>query len=167
MKKCSNPTCSCLNPQLDSEFSPDKRKKDGLQSRCKTCFIHYKHSDRGKEIARKVESSTGKWSRGKVIAKRRGLEWSIPRTDYFNIIKESCYYCSSPIDKFGIGLDRINNDEGYTPQNVLPCCGSCNRIRSNKFTVKEMLLIGKTLKQIFINRKNEQLLTIQEEINAV
>jgi hypothetical protein len=51
-----------------------------------------------------------------------------------------------------IGCDRLDNDKGHTKDNVVPCCVSCNTVRGNNFTYEEMLVIGKTLKEIKANR---------------
>jgi hypothetical protein len=52
---------------------------------------------------------------------------------------KGCHYCfSSLLTETGIGLDRINNNLGYSLDNVLPCCGNCNKIRQDKLTVEEM-----------------------------
>lgn len=36
-KTCTNPECTCDNPQPRSEFQKDKNRSDGLKCRCKTC----------------------------------------------------------------------------------------------------------------------------------
>ena len=54
-----------------------------------------------------------------------------------------CYY--NPEHKLpagGHGLDRINNNKGYTKSNVVPCCYQCNRIRSNIYTHKDFKIIA-------------------------
>lgn len=57
---------------------------------------------------------------------------------YIGIISRGCFYCGdSLLEQTGISLDRIDNDEGYIVSNVLPCCGRCNQVRSNLFTVGE------------------------------
>lgn len=38
-KTCSNPNCKQINPQPIENFHRDKRKKDGLRSRCKSCEL--------------------------------------------------------------------------------------------------------------------------------
>lgn len=39
-----------------------------------------------------------------------------------------------------IGLDRINNDYGYTVQNSAPCCWDCNN-RKNSMRLQDMLTV--------------------------
>lgn len=38
--------------------------------------------------------------------------------------QKPCYYCSSDIKT--VGVDRTNNEVGYTVRNVVPCCQACN-----------------------------------------
>jgi hypothetical protein len=40
-----------------------------------------------------------------------------------------CDYCGDHIST--IGLDRLNNDLGYTKDNVVPCCSTCNLMRKS------------------------------------
>jgi len=35
-------------------------------------------------------------------------------------------------------LDRIDNSKKYTNINVIPCCGTCNKIKNNFLSVIEM-----------------------------
>jgi 5-methylcytosine-specific restriction endonuclease McrA len=47
-----------------------------------------------------------------------------------------CHYCGLPPytvshrkkDQAFVytGIDRVDNEKGYTPDNVVPCCGVCN-----------------------------------------
>jgi len=44
---------------------------------------------------------------------------------------------------FKLTIDRKNNNKGYTLNNITLCCLRCNFIKSDFFTYKEMLKIGK------------------------
>lgn len=46
MKNCSKDTCKQTNPQELSNFTKDKKSKDGLQSHCNHCRNEYKRLDR-------------------------------------------------------------------------------------------------------------------------
>lgn len=65
------------------------------------------------------------------------------------IYNGKCIYCG---DTHNIGLDRIDNNRGHEVGNVVPCCYECNIARGNNFSFEEMLIIGKTIKQIKKNR---------------
>ena len=48
------------------------------------------------------------------------------------LLSKPCYYCNSyNSDNTLVGLDRINNDGCYEYDNVVPCCGVCNIMKSN------------------------------------
>lgn len=42
-----------------------------------------------------------------------------------NIFSKPCHYCGET-DWTKIGCDRIDNSKPHTPDNVVPCCLSCN-----------------------------------------
>lgn len=72
-------------------------------------------------------------------AETRELDWDLDLETYISIATQECHYCSkTAVSRWGSGLDRIDNDEGYFLENVLPCCGPCNRIRGDNLTVDEM-----------------------------
>jgi hypothetical protein len=89
-----------------------------------------------------------RWTMGKSIARRRGLNFDITFEEYTALMERPCSYClnvfSSPIGT-GVGLDRIDNTKGYTPNNVLPCCGFCNRLRGNQLSVQETCAVVNAL----------------------
>jgi hypothetical protein len=64
-----------------------------------------------------------------VSAKKRKLEWNISKDEFYKITKEDCFYCKRhPCTIFG--LDRLNNDVGYTLENVVSCCTECNMMKN-------------------------------------
>lgn len=71
-------------------------------------------------------------------ARRRGKEFTLGFEEYTFFISHPCFYCNVSLsDETGTGLDRIDNDGGYTLTNVNPCCKSCNRIRSKSMSAEE------------------------------
>lgn len=69
-------------------------------------------------------------------ARERGLEWTIPVELGRELLLAPCFYCGAPpfhAEKFAQerqhvygGLDRIDSNRGYAPDNVRPCCKYCN-----------------------------------------
>jgi len=60
-------------------------------------------------------------------AKSRNIEFLLTEDDFNIITRKNCYICgkeNTEIHKNGI--DRLNNDLGYTIENSKPCCGDCN-----------------------------------------
>lgn len=54
MKKCSNLHCSEINPQPLTAFSKEKKRPDGLQLRCKKCYLEYRLKNREKILIQKA-----------------------------------------------------------------------------------------------------------------
>lgn len=80
-------------------------------------------------------------------AKVRGYEFSLTIDLFKKIIEGNCYYCGQS-DK--IGIDRKDNNIGYTELNSLPCCWSCNKFKrslSFDFFIENCKKIAKHLEQ--------------------
>ena len=73
-------------------------------------------------------------------ARSRGLEWALTIDQVYALAGQPCFYCGAPpsprkshwrsyctVDVSG--LDRKNNDFGYTSDNVVPCCAVCNTMK--------------------------------------
>ena len=86
-------------------------------------------------------------SRMKVQAEKRSLEWRLTDEQIACLTKQPCHYCGAEpaqiarhVDHNGVyvynGIDRIDNNEGYTIDNVVPCCKMCNSAKSTS-TVSE------------------------------
>ena len=74
-------------------------------------------------------------------SKRLGFESNLTLEYYISLITKPCFYCKTEIkEKHGISLDRLNPDLGYTIENVVQCCGSCNQIRNIHLTHEEMIV---------------------------
>lgn len=79
-------------------------------------------------------------------AKRRQLEVNITFEQYAPLVQENnCFYCPNSLSKLGSGLDRKDNSIGYTLENVVPCCRSCNRTKGDRLTFEEMVAISDLL----------------------
>jgi hypothetical protein len=73
-------------------------------------------------------------------AKNRGLSFELTESEIINLFKQRCHYCgiqpSKTITRDGLygeftynGIDRLNNDIGYTVDNCVTCCSKCNYIK--------------------------------------
>lgn len=86
------------------------------------------------------------YHRVKVGAKARELEFDLPFEYWRDIRDYGCYYCGAEI--LCAGMDRIDNDLGYFPGNVLPCCEDCNTLRSDLLTVDETKAVVSLLNKL-------------------
>lgn len=98
---------------------------------------------------------------------RKNRECTITLEEFKTLIEvPECTYCKVPLNfnkhtrdenskplSRASQLDRKNNDLGYTLDNVVLCCWDCNRLKSNRFTYEEFLLLGKVMTEIMLKRK--------------
>ena len=76
-------------------------------------------------------------------ARKRGLAWELTDEDFERLTSLGCFYCGQPPssvqrplrasyeggDFVFNGLDRVDNDLGYTLENIVPCCEICNKAK--------------------------------------
>ncbi len=94
------------------------------------------HYEVNKEAIIKQSKAYYRTPRGKYVsiktrAKTDEIEFSLPFDLYESQLwGKPCHYCGCEIEV--TGLDRKNNDRGYTPDNVVPCCWDCNNEKNTK-----------------------------------
>lgn len=74
-------------------------------------------------------------------AKKRGIEVQITFDIFKKLIGKPCFYCETDYICGSSGFDRINNDLGYTEDNIISACGSCNRFRNVFVSVEEFKML--------------------------
>lgn len=167
-KRCSK----CKEIKTISSFHRDITRNDLHKSICKICSLkaqkeykeknklkinanqrEYRKKNKKKLQLKKKEyarSFDGRFIKSKNNALHRGLVWKITKSQYKELLKESCIYCNNEIenketklnfsfcgDATGVGLDRIDNNKGYVKDNVVRCCGFCNNLRGRLLTTEE------------------------------
>lgn len=139
--RCS--TCGEIKPA--EEFHIRHAVKRGRSYVCRKCCNKYQRAYRqtpqGKASKLKSVRGGGKWGYLRGQARKNGWECTLTKEEYFELLKQPCYYCGGPLPIAGRGLDRGDNTKGYTPENSVPCCTNCNTIKSNQFSKLEMKLI--------------------------
>jgi len=91
------------------------------------------------------------FQRYKQTAKRRSLEFSLTKDQFFTLTTQDCVYCGAKPENVHIyrdkkdrnggpkieygrfiysGIDRIDNSKGYIPGNCAPCCIQCNKAKN-------------------------------------
>lgn len=141
-----------------SEDSCDRKFRTSFNGRkyCARCALRqYRLTEKGKavmlESSRKHrKTSLGRYTYIKHDAKRRNIHFDLTKKQYAELIKDKkCHYnCGSEISDTCAGLDRLDSSKGYTLSNVVPCCRSCNTMKNNILTEKEVFEIVKLLKKI-------------------
>src|SRR3990172_9485444 len=88
-------------------------------------------------------------------AKKRSIQFSLSINEFKDIIIKPCYYCGDfPTERIskrkhngyfiGHGIDRVNNDIGYTISNSVSCCKHCN-IAKSTLSIGDFLTLIKNI----------------------
>lgn len=125
---------ACGELKTAKEFYKRGGPDVGARSVCIACYWK-------KQSARNCQwrhAPHGRFLVARKTAKMRGRSWTISEEEFTRLSLAPCHYCHRVHFETGTGLDRIDNSRGYEEGNVLPCCGTCNRIRCHLLTVEEM-----------------------------
>mgnify|MGYP001597205555 CR=1 FL=1 len=119
-KDTKNRQCCICRKIIGIEFFHKKGNSYlGRSYECKKC---------SKERLSAVDKTPKRrFSRYKYDAKYRGIKFSISFEDFISFWGKPCFYCGDPI--VTIGLDRKDSKDGYTMNNLVPCCKTCNRCK--------------------------------------
>jgi hypothetical protein len=82
-------------------------------------------------------------------AKRQGKDFNLSEEQFLQLTQQDCYYCgsrpsnylNSPKHYGGYvynGIDRVDNTQGYIPENLVPCCKHCN-LAKRTLTISEFI----------------------------
>lgn len=113
--------CPCCHQWLSiDKFQKHKPSKDGYASVCKICTSH---------------RVTSRYSSYRTNAKKNHREFNLTLNEFDEITQQPCYYCGGYNGEFqGLrfsGIDRIDSNQGYIKNNIVPCCGICNKMKNN------------------------------------
>lgn len=87
-----------------------------------------------------IVAMRSKMNHYKQSAKSRNLEWNLTEEIFHKLILGNCFYCKSPPmhlykkhcdTAIFNGVDRYNNNFGYTIENSVSCCRFCNLAKSD------------------------------------
>lgn len=137
--------------QCDCGTTKEIRGSEAKKGYIKTCGKCQYHSQLLTEASKKSglnrNSKRPMWEayvRCAGDAARRGYEWKLTPEQFEEIVTKNCTYCQAAPKEYcrktrkgkgqGLklvrnGIDRVNNQIGYTLDNCVPCCGICNRMK--------------------------------------
>lgn len=70
------------------------------------------------------------WKNYRRNAIKRDMIMLLTKTELLNVAALPCKYCGVHPHYYH-GIDRIDNEKGYTLDNVVPCCWMCNRAKGD------------------------------------
>ena len=125
-------TCIECQEETDNFLRQDKKCRKCKNKYTKANLSHRYHNSRNS-------------------AKRRGYTFNLTKKEYKKITNSNCIYCNGTDgnEKYQyVGVDRVNNNEGYILGNVVPCCRICNSMKSNLSYYQFIIHIGKIFKNM-------------------
>ena len=80
----------------------------------------------------------------------RNLPFALTMDQHQQLIAgKKCHYCEGPLPTTVGGLDRKNSELGYSIENCVPCCRSCNEIRGHdNISYSEMPIVMGVLREL-------------------
>jgi hypothetical protein len=150
------------------------RGSEAALGKVKTCGNCKYHTELLEEAADKSVKVRG-WSKSIRVqhlryiksAVKRGIEWRLSPEEFLQIVKRDCTYCgeapriyeSKPnygkgrtVKTLMNGIDRTDSSLGYATGNVVPCCGTCNKMKmamdESKFTIHVLKIAKHYLEKV-------------------
>jgi hypothetical protein len=127
-------------------FRTSTSLKNKFTSSC-GCVRPGARKKRGQRLEKGIAASRALFNNRKNQAKYRNLLWQIDFDLFINLSLSSCHYCGrepSYATNFGTksmskyngqfiynGIDRVDSSIGYVVDNIVTCCGICNRMKMN------------------------------------
>lgn len=161
----------CKHDLPAEQFAKDARRKNGLRYNCRACAAaHFsewqKTAAYTKRVAkykadrrtRKTEDPIGRWaemalSASRARAKKSGLEhtlthgWLVANAPAAcPLLEEPLQYNNTRTASFSPAVDRIDNEQGYTPENCWVVSMIANRIKTNA-TLEQIELAARNLRK--------------------
>lgn len=138
--------CRCRCGKYKSVISSQLRA-----GRVVSCGCYTRHIMKGRHLSffRKSKHKTMEMSARSMLyidykskSKKIGRQFQLTLDEFANITKKPCRYCGveprrtvkrkkspNPIECLANGIDRLDNSVGYTTDNSVPCCETCNRAK--------------------------------------
>lgn len=126
----------CHAEKAFEDFALDSRTPTGRTSKCRVCIRrktkawYDEHKTESNRVRRAREQTLPyKFSRYARDSVKRGISFRLTFKQFAAVFGKPCRYCGMPGSSNG--LDRVDNTRGYEPDNVVPCCIICNRMKSS------------------------------------
>lgn len=106
-----------------------KRKREQLRwvrgPQCDECVKKF-----GIKPRKEITPLSNIYRNKKDCAKGRGHKWLLSPNQFYELIKNPCFYCGGFSTRGVSGVDRIDSLGEYSINNVVPSCPTCNRAKA-------------------------------------
>jgi hypothetical protein len=108
----------------------------------------------------------------KRAARKRGKEWKLTKAQFRKLTQGNCEYCSAEPMQVSVssnprltpagrqntiylynGIDRVDNELGYLPDNCVSCCKVCNQIKM-QFPLSDLMNHLEKMVSIYRQKKS-------------
>lgn len=101
---------------------------DSVRVGCQKCIgkwrkEHFEILEKNKPVKKDIRLKYLHFKNG---AETRGINFELTKEQVIELCEKPCLYCGK---ERCLGIDRIDNSKGYTFDNVVPCCGCCNKMK--------------------------------------
>lgn len=161
--------CECLD--CDGTYSVwGANLRSGGSKRCLKCGSGHAHAlQKGQVRTKRTPLETAYHYINKLLrkdARLRGHEWHLSLDIVVKLVTANCVYCGiepsspcSPLKHLGMsqrsskeatflrnGIDRVDSNKGYTEDNVVSCCETCNKAKLAQSTSEFLTWITRVYK---------------------
>jgi len=114
-------------------------------------FVYYEDEDIWHDNKNKP-----RYDKYKVSAERQNRKFELTREQFNKLVVGQCHYCKrQPSTGIFFGIDKVFPDDGYTINNCVSACASCNRAKwdniPNEFTLRDERITQRYLEGYFNN----------------
>mgnify|MGYP000331858296 CR=1 FL=1 len=149
------PICKKLYTRDSENFFNNKKRHDGLSSYCKKC--HIADVTNRRNLSSKEHMLI--YSRSAQGARRRGIKFDLDKEifkSWYESSEKKCCYCDITVETMSkikwsplndrqsvlMSIDRKDSNVGYTQENIVLCCYSCNVVKNSVLSYEQMLDVG-------------------------
>ena len=105
----------------------------------------------------KVRNQTlsGRYIHCRAGANSRKIPFLLTKEEFSTFWQKDCHYCGDSIET--VGIDRVNNLQGYSIENCVSCCLDCNKMKMEKTVegfLKKCEIISKRSKYLCQSQSN-------------
>jgi hypothetical protein len=124
-----------------AEFTQGFRTK---VQRCPPCYesmrqTEFSRPERTRNYKEESKLHTERHYRQYIMrASKRNIHFDLSIETFTALVNTPCSYCNRYVETEVIGIDRVDNNVGYTNENTVPCCETCN-IMKGTLTVDEFM----------------------------